>query len=112
MSAPVRTIPTLPTLLDGSAVTWSAWSLAAWMTHVDNGCDICDHPGPMSVAGGRSADRRRYTAVRCRRCQRTRVVTFVADRWIEVRPGTNTPRRFGEHVVVWESPAQAIGAEL
>ncbi len=102
MTEIVRTIPVLPAELDDQPVTWHGWELAPVLSHGEQGCDICDHEGPLSLAEGRGEDRTRYVAIRCRRCQQTRVMT--RDR-TKLQP-------LGGHIYVWESPAQAIGADL
>jgi hypothetical protein len=75
----IRVIPTLPAEFDGEPVEWTRWTLAPVLSHVPSGCFTCDHEGPLSLAFGfcgSARPRRRLLAVRCRRCQETRVSTF------------------------------------
>lgn len=77
----IRVIPTLPAQFEGEPVQWSRWELAPILSHVPAGCSTCDHEGPLSLAHGRckpDGQARRLLAVRCRRCQETRVSTFLA----------------------------------
>jgi hypothetical protein len=106
-----RVIPTLPAELEGHPITWTPWELSPFMTHVDNGCDMCDHPGPLSVSLGTTEVRQVFHATRCRRCQTTNVITRVWERFMRVKPGTNTPRPAG-YVRVWRHDGTEIGADL
>jgi hypothetical protein len=108
-----RVIPTLPGEIDGVAVAWGEWELAPWMTHVENGCDICDHEGPLSTALGRAVDQpMSFHASRCRRCQTTRVMTRRPG-FITVNPGTNEPNgTTGGYEYVWQHIGTETGEDL
>ncbi|TGB06520.1 hypothetical protein [Streptomyces sp. MZ04] len=67
------TIPPLPDQHDGESITWEAWEAApVIIAHVLNGCEQCDHPGPILLNFGLAGPGRptkRFRAFRCRSCQ-------------------------------------------
>lgn len=80
LTAQQRTIPALPDEHDGHAITWRPWLEApVALSHLDNGCHQCDHPGPQMLAFGLTTEpdqrgpRIRYHAFRCPACQEMRV---------------------------------------
>lgn len=88
----------LPAEIDGVPLEWSDWEPAPVMSHVPLDCLVCGDARPV-MAMGRSPGRPGlWSAVRCRRCQETRVTTW--------RPGTGWR---SEVVVVWPAPPQPYG---
>ena len=110
--AETRAIPTLPAEFEGAPVAWQRWALAPTLTHIPPGCYTCDHEGPMSMTFGlceSAGAKRRLLAVRCRRCQETRVSTF--QRYPSARVVKGRPV-FGEQVEVAYFPPQPFGEDL
>lgn len=72
-----RSIPALPTELDGTPVEWSPWERAPLLTHVDPECEQCAHPGPSVLALGYAVGLKRrvlrYMAHRCPACDVMRI---------------------------------------
>lgn len=103
------TVPALPAELDGAPITWDDWDIAPTMSHLPASCVMCAFDEPEAITMGVSEDRRRYSAIRCRRCQWTRIIARELKKLVTVN-GAGLPQ-FGEWIVVWQSEPQLYARE-